>query len=675
MELVFRDLRSHVPAPGDIVLRPVDAQQQDRRDLAACVLGKGTEALVRGPGEALRLVVAANPTLDDMLAAAFAERLLAGGGLPAAAQGLARYAALQREGLHPGEVPLAESIEGVFLAQRNAHGEHLEDALVGGKFATDWRRTAQVLLAAAERGADAFKSALFGGPEFARERAFLAKDREVYRQDVLRGERWIVRLPGGPPRASALILREPRALLAKQWARGDAEAPIGGAYLLLGVRWGPGQWVFSTDPVQRLPIRPLAEALQTAEAKADRVRAEADPWFDGKPFGHTLVGAPRGGTRLPDDTVLRVVRAWTKARRAPTRGRRRLMFGLAALGGAGLAAGLLLAFLPREEPGRAPVDFRIRGARLTDAQKDALKAGTPRMRGFALLISVGKGQGKKPVDLPGAAADVGRLYRLLHERFGYAPEDMLVLSDEPEKLRDGAGEPIPVAPGLPDRKNVAVAIDILSERAMKVGEGEHAQLVFYYAGHGTSPRAGERSGYLVLSGFADSTDPLSLRGYDMADLAGHLRRTIAGCSQQLVLMDCCHSGLSRRTKGDWKKEPSDIFELWDHAALPMITAGTDEQKIDDAGQSVFNSILLEALGGDDGDVLAADGFLAGQEVPPHEAKDGIVTDAELGVYLEERIPDFCEVNACRPQTPLYVRGLEGDDVGQFLFVPRAAAGR
>jgi hypothetical protein len=365
MEIVFRDPEARAPGPGDLLLAPADPAQRGRRDLASFVLASGVGGLAKGEGAPRRLVVSANPTLDDLLASAFAARLVAGRALPNGARALAQYAALQREGLQPGEVPLGESIEGIFLAQRNAHGEDLADPAVGERFARDWRRTADVLLAAAEAGTDPFKSALFAGPEFARERAFLAKDRDVYRQDVLRGERWVVRLPGGPPKASALLLREPKALLAKQWARRDEAAPVGHAYLFLAVRWGKGQWVFSTDPVQRLPIRPLAEALQAAESVADGARAAADPWFDGKPFGHTLVASPRAGTRLPDEDVLRVVRAWSRAKRAPTKGQRRLALALAAGGGAAVAAAALFLLLPRDRGPFPPIDYTSRGRMLT----------------------------------------------------------------------------------------------------------------------------------------------------------------------------------------------------------------------------------------------------------------------------------------------------------------------
>jgi predicted Ser/Thr protein kinase len=317
MELVFRAIAPSElsePAPGEIHVHPQAPEHRGRRDLAAFVLAHGVEALAQGPGPPKQLVVQADPTLDDMLAATFALHCLAGHKLPRGAAAFARYAAIAREGIQPGNVPIEVSLEGIFLAIRNTFGEDLTEPAVGARFAEDWARMARVILTAAEEGKDPFTVPLFAeSSEFARERAFLLHDLDVYRQDVLRGERWLVRLPDGPAASSALLLRHPTSLLCKYWSRRDTEAPVGGTYLFLAVWWSSGQWVFSTDPIQRLPIRSLAEELQCAEQRKDSTRAIADPWFDGAPFGYTLVAAPRAGTLLDDAEVLGIVKGWVHA--------------------------------------------------------------------------------------------------------------------------------------------------------------------------------------------------------------------------------------------------------------------------------------------------------------------------------------------------------------------------
>jgi hypothetical protein len=311
LEILFADSAAALQA-GDVCLQP---EQQKRRDLALFVLTHEPATLVQAPGAARRIVLQADPTLDDMLAASFLMRRLQGQELPRAAAAFARYAAIAREGMQPGVVPLEASLEGIFLAIRNAAGDDLTLPATAARFLEDWRRMLRVVLGASMAGLDPFTTPLFAdGPGFARERAYLVRDHDVYRQDVLRGERWVVRLPDGPPEGSALILARPKSLLWKYWSRQDREAPAGGTYLFLGVTFGPGQWTFSTDPVQRLSLLGLARELQQAEEKHDPARAAADPWFDGAPFGHTLVGAPRGGTRLGQDELLQLVKHWMQAR-------------------------------------------------------------------------------------------------------------------------------------------------------------------------------------------------------------------------------------------------------------------------------------------------------------------------------------------------------------------------
>jgi hypothetical protein len=341
MQLVFRKFSSGAmpaPAPGEIHVRMDPGRAPEGQGIACAVREHGLEVLPRGSGPIERLVIdvaLTHPTLDDMLAASFAEQLLRGERLPSGCKVFAEYAAAIRKGLRPADLPPGDSLEGIFLAIRNAAGKDadLTDPQVGERFRKDWARLAACILRAAEQGINPLTTSLFAGqPEFMQERAFLLRDREVYRQDVLRGERWLVRLPGGPAQASGLFLRHPTSLFFPHWSRTDRDAPAGGAYLLLAVNWGEGVWVLSTDPAQRLPILSLAEALQSAEAARDPQGAALDPWYDGRrpEHGHSLIAAPRGGTKLSEAEVLRVVKKWAHARPA-ARPRPALMIAAAAV--------------------------------------------------------------------------------------------------------------------------------------------------------------------------------------------------------------------------------------------------------------------------------------------------------------------------------------------------------
>ena len=210
MDLVFRSIQgpdSPPPGPSEIYVQPASVDFQQRRDLAALVFEYGVGGLRQGAGEIDRVVVnidatTRTSTLDDLLAAAFAMELLSGRSLPTGAKTFAQYAALVREGHVPSKLPLESSLEGLYLAVCNADGGDLAKPEVAERFAGCWQQVAEAILSAARDGLNPFSMPLVGeGSEFAREQMFLARDREVYQQDVKQGEQWTVSIPA--PRRTA----------------------------------------------------------------------------------------------------------------------------------------------------------------------------------------------------------------------------------------------------------------------------------------------------------------------------------------------------------------------------------------------------------------------------------------------------------------------------------------
>lgn len=599
MQLVIRyftqeDLEQ--AAAGELHIR---RQRGDRgeRALAELVLDEGPEALPQGAGPIERIVVTASPTLDEALAAEFVRRRLAGEEIPAGCRAFARYATLAREGLKPGEVPLECSLEGIYLAILNAVAEDLSTPRAAEQFASDWRRLAERIIAAAKDGIDPFHEPFLGeGPDFAREQSFLRHDRDVFRHDVARGESWIVALPGGPPEAHGLLLRNPKSLLFKYWSRDPGGAPEGKCNLFLAVDWGGGKWVFSTDPVQRLSLLGLAEALQAAEQVSDPAAAEADPWFDGAPFGNTLVAAPNAGTRLTEEQVLQIVREWCGARLAaariaqrPRRGNRRVL-GVATAAVAALVGCVLVGAWYWRTP--AP---DARGLYIPEEEWRA--APGPRQgKDYALLIATD--HYSHWLDLPNPTQDAGAIAQLLHDVYGFEVDPLF----------------------NPTKTEILKKLQSLTE-PNRFGLAD--QVLIFVAGHGDRLN---KEGYVVASNSKDiESDPTReslIPHSQVRDLAEKI-----DCGHVLVVLDVCFGGTfdfgiaSGGTRGGtYQKVSKQEFisrKMGCKSALWLTSgAGTPVPDGDPGQHSPFARDLIEALENKGG-------------------RDGIVTFHELLVQVEE----------------------------------------
>src|SRR5262249_35765877 len=125
MQWVFRNLfadRSALTldapraAEGELLVYPHHPELVEEHGLAMLVVREGLDSLIQGSGEVEYLIVNAgftSPTLDELLAAAFAVRLLGGRALPPGCRAFAQYAALVRQGYRPGSCPLASSLQGI----------------------------------------------------------------------------------------------------------------------------------------------------------------------------------------------------------------------------------------------------------------------------------------------------------------------------------------------------------------------------------------------------------------------------------------------------------------------------------------------------------------------------------------------------------------------------------
>jgi hypothetical protein len=325
IELKFRHFTPNDPGrpgPGELWIQPSDGFFASQSALATRVLDHGIDGFPHGELPIRAIFVSDDPTLDDMLAYSFARALARGATLSEGCRSFAKYAHLVRQGHQPSkpaELELHASLEGIFLAIRNASHpqrkvDRLTDPDVVSRFKADWERMEARIFKAMADAEDPFTVSMFAaGPDFAAERTFLANDKGIYRQDLERGEGWRIRISQGIGQAAGLLLRQPNSRLFKFWSRADERAPGAHGYLFLAVQWSPSEWVFSTDPAHRLSIKLLADLLQKKEMALDPERAKKDPWFNGARFDYTLVAAPHDGTLVPPGQVERLVKHWCHA--------------------------------------------------------------------------------------------------------------------------------------------------------------------------------------------------------------------------------------------------------------------------------------------------------------------------------------------------------------------------
>jgi hypothetical protein len=595
-----------VPA-GVLRLDAMPACAVDRLGKAAYVLGQGLKDFPCGAEPIHTIVLQKHPAFDDMLAAEFAEWILMGRPLPAGAQAFAKYAALAREGIAPGDVPLERSIEGVYKALRALCGEDLSEPKANDAFQRAWRELADRVMSAADNKDDPFKVPLLDGPDFERERTYLKRDQEVYRRDIERGERWTVRLPGGPPRASGLLLRQPKSLLFPQWSRQDQNAAKGDSYLFLAVHYAERDWVFSTDPVQRLSLKPLYEQLQAAELTQDPELAKKNPWFDGARFHHTLIAAPKGGAQISDKAILKIVQTWTAAKKA---GLRRPVVALASAALVLILAWLAWSsgFLGGPSPDRGLI--RIRAA------ERALPAGPRSGKDYALLIATNEYEHHG--DLSNPIPDATRLKEVLESLYGFE------------------------ANLLPDPTVDEFLNAIKAYSTKEYGPGD--QLFIFIAGHGEKDPE-SREGFIVCRNSPqtekDSNHNLFIAHSRLRDMIEKIE-----CPHIFVVLDVCFGGtfdfgtVAAQDRGGVYEDVSKPQFIKRKLADPgrfWLTSGADELVPDGSpgNHSPFAVKLLEALesrGGDDG-ILTVKEIVINVERIKTEVKTGPLRNHAGGDFL------------------------------------------
>jgi hypothetical protein len=194
----------------------------------------------------------------------------------------------------------------------------------------------------------------------------------------------------------------------------------------------------------------------------------------------------------------------------------------------------------------------------------------------------------------------------------------------------------------------------------KIKTDRRVRLLFYFAGHGTTPQDEEgEAGYLIPQDAEPSNRDkfLSMRWV-------HDELTKLSCHHLLIILDCCFAGAFRFTTRHFGIIPEEISKqrydrYINHRAWQVITSAAHDQKAVDIlwdnrgiSEDSVHSPFAEAL------------FKALENQAADYTKDGITTATELYLYLNDFL---LKQNPDKPQVPRFWP-LKEHDKGEFIFL-------
>ena len=186
------------------------------------------------------------------------------------------------------------------------------------------------------------------------------------------------------------------------------------------------------------------------------------------------------------------------------------------------------------------------------------------------------------------------------------------------------------------------------------GYNEKNRLLLFYAGHAYTSSDGSQ-GYLVP---VDAVEPESddTPGTRFLQSILHMSQMVEWSSQiiakhALFVFDTCFSGTIFETgRGRLagkrnKPDPKFILSEANRSVRQFISSGTAGQEV--PAKSIFTPMFVDALQYDDGD----------------GNQDGFITGKELGVYLQQTVPEYADQNPQFGAHPTRYELTKGD----FLF--------
>lgn len=432
----------------------------------------------------------------------------------------------------------------------------------------------------------------------------LREDYPKYLEDLKISRRFtalVKRKSDAQRRIDGLRMGRPTCGLFKFWAREDREhsySQIG--FRLLWVYYDPDRWFISVDPASGYTLEGLADLLTAEERRLNPPDPDQpnrpgfdhpNPWYDARntPDAFTLVDAPRGGSRIPPQRVVQLLRKffkvkkWKPAIAKPTWiGTKLIPYGVPLLS---LLAVIIIGWWLINRPDSSCEQWRnLRELAVRDGKHHAIVIG---------VNDYSDSQGWRSLKTP--KNDAEALMRILTEKYHFEPVNngsILIADDDPSELTS-----------LKVRDRIEQMFLKLKNNASM---GFNDSVLIYFAGHGEGKKDDIFAKWILADGhYIDD-------GWLVKLLRDSNLRHI------LIIPDCCYSAKladdgNNRGVAKYKLDRVETSELltqvYQRRSRQTITSGGLETVSDGRGEhSPFASCLLDELENNDKTITASDLF-------------------------------------------------------------------
>ncbi len=264
----------------------------------------------------LKIITHRLPDFDAVSSIFLTLKLLEKGTVDSPMEKLAAYAKMADSASLPQDLDLTSTpysiLRALFAKIRG------EEERVGRERVEEGLRLMRFLYAKSAEGYDIVQNkSLFAGVDrFERAMNRIEEDYFYYLSDLNEGEKKVVELPLSPGpgtrRVDALIVKNPRSLLLKDWAKRDRESSsLGEGFALTVTNFGDKRYILGVNPEKGVNLKGLGDLLNVRESRkrAALGRPFPLPWYDGNCpfFNFRIVDSPQDGTSLSHEEVVDAV--------------------------------------------------------------------------------------------------------------------------------------------------------------------------------------------------------------------------------------------------------------------------------------------------------------------------------------------------------------------------------